>query len=633
MCRSGHCRSVSQSPAGFGIDSSVRPLVQVAKRALPAYDLGRGHWNDRENGTLQRVTSVILAAAGLLAWPVEAATSGADAADAAAQAYVQGRLAVAGDDFDTAARRFGDALKTGPDAGLQRRALDVAILSGDMKAAARLANEIPIGRQVAADAGGGSTADSLIALIRAANAASLRDWRAYDAARAAFGEPATAAQSNAILSTGLQAYGLAARGDVEKALALVEPGAATGIARSYLTEMRGHLLVLARRWPEAADLFGAMIAAEGANVSRLRMAAVAAALEAGRTDPAYRTKAITWLGSGPERDAQLEQARRRLQANPRLDGTGLGGLIERPADGLALMFLRVAADLSRERASGPALGFARLSTVLAPDMPETWLATADTLARGDKPALAMEALARVPDLPPWDELALARRAALLMGEARYDEARALLKAPTQAAGAGIDEWARLAEAERRAGDNRAAAVAYDRAIALLPAEVQPQHAQLFFLRGSAHELSGNFAQAEADLRRAVELAPNSPIYLNYLGYSLLDRRLMLAEARGFIARAYKLAPENGAIIDSMGWAEYVTGNYAEAVRLLEMARAAEPADPTVADHLGDALWQAGRRFEARHAWASAAALEPEAKLAAVLARKIDFGLDVALAAR
>ena len=78
----------------------------------------------------------------------------------------------------------------------------------------------------------------------------------------------------------------------------------------------------------------------------------------------------------------------------------------------------------------------------------------------------------------------------------------------------------------------------------------------------------------------------------------------------------------------MGWAEYRGGNYREAARLLEMARAAEPADPTVADHLGDALWRAGRRIEARHAWNSAIALEPEADLAARLARKLDYGLDV-----
>jgi len=69
------------------------------------------------------------------------------------------------------------------------------------------------------------------------------------------------------------------------------------------------------------------------------------------------------------------------------------------------------------------------------------------------------------------------------------------------------------------------------------------------------------------------------------------------------------------------------------VRLLEQARAAEPSDPTVADHLGDALWRVGRRIEARHAWNSARALEPDSKLAAALAAKLDIGLDAIIAAK
>ena len=167
----------------------------------------------------------------------------------------------------------------------------------------------------------------------------------------------------------------------------------------------------------------------------------------------------------------------------------------------------------------------------------------------------------------------------------------------------------------------------------MPEPAGPAHAQLLFLRGSVNEVAGNWADAEADLRKAAELQPDNPVILNYLGYSLLDRRMKIDEARDLIARAYKAAPDNGAIIDSMGWAEYVRGNYAEAVQLLERARAAEPADPTVADHLGDALWKAGRRIEARHAWNSAAALSPEPELQALLAKKLDFGLDIALASR
>jgi tetratricopeptide (TPR) repeat protein len=565
----------------------------------------------------------------LLSFPARAAPTPPDP-DQAAQAYVQGRLALADNDLAIAANRFEAALKAGADDGLKRRAMDVAVLSGDMKAAVRLAGLIDISGEAVA---GQAVGNSLIALTRVVDAMTVRDWRGYDEARDAFIQPGRGADSTPIISTLLKAYGRAGRGDADGALALLDPEGARGIARSYLAEHRGHLLVLARRWPEAADAFGAIIAAEGANVTRLRLAAVASALEAGQADPAYRTKAIAWLGSGNESDPVLVHARARFGSNPRTEGRKLGGLIEKPADGLALLFLRVATDLSRDRANGPSLGFARLATLLSPHMPEAWLVTTDVLARADRPELALAAIDRLPDTAPWNELALSRRAAVLIGEDRYEEARALLRAPTTGPNATLEDWMRYAEVDRRAGNHKAAAESYGRAVALLPAELGPQHAQIFFLRGSAHELSANWAAAEADLRRAVELSPENAIYLNYLGYSLLDRRVKLAEARALIARAFKLAPDNGAIIDSMGWAEHVSGNSAEAVRLLEMARAAEPADPTVADHLGDALWQAGRRIEARHAWASAAALEPEPKLAALLARKLDYGLDIALASR
>jgi tetratricopeptide (TPR) repeat protein len=547
----------------------------------------------------------------------------------AAQAYVQGRLAVASSDLDVAAQRFDEALKAGADDGLQRRAMDVAIRSGNMEAAASLAARI----DTSAESGGGeAVGNSLIILTRVASAAAARDWRRYESARADFVEPGQAG-STPIISTLLEAYGLSATGQHERALALATPETAQGIARSYLAEHRAHLLVLARRWPEAANAYAAIVAAEGANVSRLRMSGVAAALEAAKSNPDYRNRAIVMLGGGPDRDPVLQDARDRFRADQRMDGRKLGGLVSRPADGLALLFLRIATDLTRERATGPGLGFARLATMLAPAMPETWLVTAETLARSDEPGLAMDALRNVPKAAPWGDLALSREAAILVSQEKHAEALVLLQRAADRPDAGMDDWMRLADAQRRAGDTRASAQSYGRAIAMLPADAGREQAQLWFLRGAALESAGDWGAAEVDLRRAVELAPDNAVFLNYLGYSLLDRRLKIEEARGLIRRAFEAAPENGAIIDSMGWAEYVSGNYGEAVRLLERARAAEPADPTVADHLGDALWKAGRRFEARHAWASAAALQPEPKLAEKLARKLDFGLDIALAAK
>lgn len=551
-------------------------------------------------------------------------------ADEATEAYVQGRLAMADDELGVAAERFDRALKSDADEGLRRRALDVAILGGDMKSAVKLANRITL---AAESAPGEGLPDSIVALTRAAGAAAARDWRAYDAARIAFAAPGRGGESGIVLSALLEAYGLMARGDVSGALAIVEADDSKGISGSYMAEHRAHLLALAKRWPQAADAYATLVAAEGANVSRLRIAAAAAALEAASTDPKYRARAIVTLGGGPERDPQLVEARAQLAADPQMSGRKLGSLPQKASDGLALLFLRVGADLARERANGPALSFARLATLAEPGMVDSWLVTADTLVRADKPDLALAALDNVPQGPGNQVLVDTRRASILANEGKIDEARAILLRLTARPGATVDDWSRLADVERRSENYPAAAKYYGNALALVPETAPGGQAQLYFMRGAVHEVGGNWPEAEADLRKAVELQPENPVILNYLGYSLLDRRVKLDEARDLIARAYKAAPDNGAIIDSMGWAEYARGNYAQAVQLLEQARAAEPSDPTVADHLGDALWMTGRKIEARHAWNSAVALSPEPKLAAVLSKKLDFGLDVALASR
>jgi tetratricopeptide (TPR) repeat protein len=457
-------------------------------------------------------------------------------------------------------------------------------------------------------------------------AARVRDWDGWAAARAGLAEPG-GAESGAVIGLLLDAWERAARGDHAEALALLDVPAARGTARSYLAEHRAHLLGHAGRWPEAADAYGRLIAGEGAGVPRLRLAAAAAALRAAEADPAWRTRAIAWLGDGPPRDPQLMAARALLAAQPERGAARIDGLVTRAQEGLALLFVRVAADLGRERGAGEsALHFARLATFAAPPLADGWLLSADLLLRQGRPELALAALDRLPRGDPWPAVAEPRRAAALAEAGRLDAARALLTARAGKADATAEDWARLADLERRAERHAAAAAHYERALALAGDREPAWVAQLHFLAGAAHERAGAWPAAETQLRAALALQPDNATTLNYLGYSLLDRRLKLDEAKALIARAYAAQPENGAIIDSMGWAEHVAGNHDAAVRLLEQARAAEPADPTVADHLGDALWRAGRRIEARHAWASARALDPDPKLLARLEEKLDVGL-------
>ena len=112
-------------------------------------------------------------------------------------------------------------------------------------------------------------------------------------------------------------------------------------------------------------------------------------------------------------------------------------------------------------------------------------------------------------------------------------------------------------------------------------------------------------------RRALELSPDEPLVLNYLGYSMIEKKLGLQEALAMVKKAVELRPNDGYIVDSLGWAHYQLGDYDEAVGHLERAVELNPADPIIGEHLGDVYWRVGRKLEARFQWQHAKDNRPE----------------------
>ncbi len=150
--------------------------------------------------------------------------------------------------------------------------------------------------------------------------------------------------------------------------------------------------------------------------------------------------------------------------------------------------------------------------------------------------------------------------------------------------------------------------------------------RFYLSRGDALIQMDNWEAAEADLKRAVEIAPEEPTALNYLGYSWAERGVMLTEAFDLLEKALEKQPRSGAITDSVGWAHYQLKDYDKAVVNLEKAVSLDPQDPTLTDHLGDAYWQLGRKIEARYEWKRALELEPSEKLKVSLEEKLHSGL-------
>jgi tetratricopeptide (TPR) repeat protein len=148
---------------------------------------------------------------------------------------------------------------------------------------------------------------------------------------------------------------------------------------------------------------------------------------------------------------------------------------------------------------------------------------------------------------------------------------------------------------------------------------------LFYFRGIANERTKNWPNAEADFKKALELYPDQPLVLNYLGYSWVDMGMNLEPALDMIRKAVELRPTDGYIVDSLGWAYYRLGRYEEAVTELEKAVVLRADDPVINDHLGDAYWKIGRTLEAQFQWRHARDFGAKAPELDLILKKIAAG--------
>ena len=141
------------------------------------------------------------------------------------------------------------------------------------------------------------------------------------------------------------------------------------------------------------------------------------------------------------------------------------------------------------------------------------------------------------------------------------------------------------------------------------------------------ERIGEDEEAETYFLSSLELDPQDPYTLNYLGYWYADSNRHLDQAIAYIEKAVELRPQSGYFADSLGWVHYRLGNYIEAVQWLEKAVQLEPLDPVIIDHLGDAYWQVGRTYEAVYKWRHAAEQNPDEELKIILDKKLEIAND------
>jgi Flp pilus assembly protein TadD len=272
---------------------------------------------------------------------------------------------------------------------------------------------------------------------------------------------------------------------------------------------------------------------------------------------------------------------------------------------------------------------ARIALDIDPDLTDARLMVAETLDRLEQYDLAAATYAGVPPEDPQFVAAELGRAEVLRRSDEVDSAIAGLRALSESHPGLVVVEARLGDMLRRSGDMAAANAAYTRALGLSSGD-DPALWLLYYTRGiTAHQLD-DWPAAEADFRKALDLRPGHPQVLNYLGYSLVERHEKLDEALAMIEQAVAGEPENGAIVDSLGWVLFRLGRHSAVVHL-ERAASLEPVDPVINDHLGDAYWAVGRLREADFQWKRALSFGPEEEEAARIRRKLEVGLDAVMA--
>jgi len=300
-------------------------------------------------------------------------------------------------------------------------------------------------------------------------------------------------------------------------------------------------------------------------------------------------------------------------------------LVAGPSDGAAEILLDLATALNR----GGGEPFVRLyleyALALKPDNDAALVQLASVAEQLKDSEKAIELYRRIPDTSPLKEVSELQLGLNLADLGRKDEAIAHLKTLVEAHPDDMRGYLALGGVYSSKEDFRSAADLYDRAVSILKT---PKAADwnIFYQRGIAYERLKEWPKAEPNFRKALELNPDQPQVMNYLGYSWVDRGMNLQEGLEMIQKAVDLRPSDGYIVDSLGWAYYQLGKYDDSVREMERAVSLKPEDPVLNDHLGDAYWRVGRKLEATFQWAHARDMKPDADLLASVREKLLKGL-------
>jgi tetratricopeptide (TPR) repeat protein len=315
-------------------------------------------------------------------------------------------------------------------------------------------------------------------------------------------------------------------------------------------------------------------------------------------------------------------------------GRQVAPMVASVTDGASEVLLDLGSALNRGGGEPFVRFYLQIALALRPNSDAALLQLANFAEQQQDAEGAIELYRRIPESSPMHRAAELQLGLNLADLDKHAEAEANLKKVLAADPDDMRGYLALGGVYSSQEKYADAAKNYDQAVAHLDArragkadaESEAANWNIYYQRGISYERLKQWPKAEPNFRKALELAPEQPQVMNYLGYSWVDMNMNLDEALGMIQKAVDLRPSDGYIVDSLGWAFYKLGRYEDAVRELERAVSLKPDDAVLNDHLGDAYWRVGRKLEATFQWSHARDLKPDPDVLALVQKKLKEGL-------
>lgn len=522
-------------------------------------------------------------------------------------AYLAARQAAFASDFETGARYFTQALISDPaNPYLLENAMAAFVALGDFESA------VPIATMMAQS----EIKSQLAHIVLSVDAAAKDDWDTV------FSQLESGLEIGPLVDGLTQSWGYVGKGQMSAALDSFDMMAETAGLAAYALYNKALALAYVGDFEGADTIFA------GAPQNGMRYnnrSAFAHAQILSQLDRNADALALIDNIFGAQTDPTLAEMRRVLNTEDMLPFT----YVSNAKDGLAEVYLIVAQALLRDGNDDYTLRYARAAIALNPANTDAVLLAAELLINLRQYDLATSTYGGVAPTDPAYLSAELGRSEALRNAGKTEAAIEALQALARAYPDMPRVHATAGDALRQNGDLEDAKASYTKALDLYD-EADPLRWFIYYTRGITHHMLDQWPAAEADFRAALALRPDQPQVLNYLGYSMVELGVNMDEALGMIERAVAAEPENGAIVDSLGWVLFQRGEYADAVGHLENAAALMPVDPVINDHLGDAFWAVGRVIEAQFQWNRALSFDPVEKDAMRIRRKLEVGLNAVL---